>query len=496
MEVLKSALKHSTRIALIVGTQKYTYQALLSSAMHISQRLESYLSSSKAEKSDWGPRVGIYFKPGVEYVAATWATWMAGGIVVPLATSHTKAELQHVIDDAGIRVIQTSEDWKSSLPLTSQIDVHLFDLSSLLTDYQEAFSMPKQTDGALIIYTSGTTGKPKGALHTHHSLNAQMKSLSDAWGWKQEDCILHALPLHHIHGIVNALYCAHYNGACVNIQPKFSPRAVWTSLKSGGISVFMGVPTMYSHLISYMQSLCSEEQEELRSSAQQLRLFVSGSAACPVPLMMKWKELTGHLLLERYGMTEIGMALSNPLDGERRPGYVGIPLPGVFTKLKSDSESVAELLVKGDSLFKEYWNLPNATKESFDEDGYFKTGDIVTVSGSPPYFKILGRASVDIIKCGGYKLSALEIENAILGDNRIKECGVLGIPDETHGEIPVAFISTVDSAQLTASEVLANCTSILAKYKIPRKVVFVENLPRNAMGKINKVQMKETFRTT
>lgn len=255
----------------------------------------------------------------------------------------------------------------------------------------------------------------------------------------------------------------------------------------------MGVPTMYSHLISYLQTLHSEEQEQLKIAAQRLRLYVSGSSPCPVPLMMKWKDLTGHWLLERYGMTEIGMALSNPLEGERRPGFVGTPLPGVSTKLTPESEPIGELLIKGESLFKGYWNLPEETEKAFDQNGYFKTGDTVTVSGTPPYFKILGRSSVDIIKCGGYKLSALEIENVLLEDDRIKECSVVGVPDEIQGEIPIAVICAADSTNMTPSEVLDLCASKLAKYKIPRRVLFVENLPRNAMGKVNKIQMREQF---
>jgi malonyl-CoA/methylmalonyl-CoA synthetase len=379
--------------------------------------------------------------------------------------------------------------------------------------------------GALIIYTSGTTGRPKGALHTHASLGAQIASLVGAWEWAETDRIVHPLPLHHIHGIVNALLCPHAVGAAVEFVPKFSPSGLWARLRGGAegtappVTVFMGVPTMYVRLLQALESTEPAERAAAAAAAKALRLTVSGSAACPVPLMNAWEGVTGQRLLERYGMTEVGMVLSNPLHGERRPGFVGTPLPGVRIKVTPDApadaaaaagapesavaavtgeevsvygpveEGPGELRVAGAAMFAGYWGKPAATAESYDEDGFFRTGDTVVRQGGA--WRILGRTSVDIIKCGGYKLSALEIEAHLLEHPRIGEAAVVGLPDEAYGQVVAAVLAPKASGEAlpTLAELRVWARDVMAPYKVPAQLRTVDAIPRNAMGKVNKKEL-------
>ena len=231
------------------------------------------------------------------------------------------------------------------------------------------------------------------------------------------DHILNILPLHHVHGIINVMSCALYSGATCSFLPRFEATQVWSEFASGRINVFMAVPTIYYKLIRCWEDSDRSEQQLYSDACKKFRLMVSGSAALPVSVLEKWKKITGQILLERYGMTEIGMGLSNPYNGERRPGHVGMPLPGVDIRLRTEdnkqvkSGSPGEIQVKGPSLFKEYWEKPKATRETFTQDGWFRTGDIALVNDG--YYKILGRDSIDIIKSGGYKISALEIEEVL-----------------------------------------------------------------------------------
>ncbi|DBB14291.1 TPA: hypothetical protein ACH3X3_001228 [Trebouxia sp. C0006] len=479
--------------------------------------------------------------PGQHYVEGTWGTWLSGGIVVPMCLTHPASELQYVLENSEAKSVLTTKQYASqmeTLASKANIDMHLLEniedsgstqqASQTLMQLAEAAAHSKEaqvqqsldeqlvklrhteSDGSLIVYTSGTTGRPKGALHTHKSLRTQIQGLCEAWAWQKNDRILHALPLHHVHGIINALYCAHYSGACVEFMPKFSPDAVWYRLKrqEEAVTVYMGVPTMYSYLLAKYDQASEQDQQQARAAAQRLRLTVSGSAACPLPVMSKWEKLSGEKLLERYGMTETGMVVSNPFNGDRRPGTVGVPLPGVKVKVAplpeqsdQDKQSSAEfvdgpgeLLVKGDILFKEYWRRPEATAEAFDHDGWFKTGDTAGSQGDPPYWKILGRSSVDIIKSGGYKISALEIENALLTHPAVNECAVVGIEDEIQGQIVAAVVACHSDAEEVSLEGLQkHAADRLPPYQIPKILKLTDQIPRNAMGKINKKALIKTM---
>lgn len=369
-------------------------------------------------------------------------------------------------------------------------------------------------DAALILYTSGTTGKPKGVVHTHKGVLAQVQMLTEAWGYTSSDQFVHCLPLHHVHGLFNALFAPLYAGSTVEFMPKFSVRGIWQrwresypkdgSKAGDAITVFTGVPTMYTRLIQGYEAMDPESQAASASAARQLRLMMCGSSALPLPIMQQWERITGHRLLERYGMTEFVMALSNPLIGERKGGTVGKPLPGVQAKILAEDGSseveVGELCIKSPSLFREYWKLPEVTKESFINGGFFKTGDAARLD-EDGYYIILGRTNADIMKVGGYKLSALEIEAVLLEHRAISECCVLGLPDKDYGEAVCAIVvadaevkrqrEEESNPALTLEELTMWAKEKLAPYKLPTRLLLWESLPRNAMGKVNKKELKK-----
>jgi len=348
----------------------------------------------------------------------------------------------------------------------------------------------------MIIYTSGTTSRPKGVVTTHGNIQAQVTTLVQAWEWSADDHILLVLPLHHVHGIINVLTCALWSGATCTIHPRFEARAAWEAIASGSLTLFMAVPTIYTRLISAWETASLEEQEAWSAAARRLRLMVSGSAALPVRVLERWKAITGHVLLERYGMTEIGMALSNPLHGERRPAHVGLPLPGVEVRLVNEAGqpvppgTPGEIEVKGPSVFREYWRRPAATEQAF-RDGWFRTGDIAVLEDGS--YRILGRASVDIIKSGGYKLSALEIEEVFREHPHIVECAVVGLPDEEWGERVAIAVVPALGRKPELEELREWGAERLARYKLPTRLLLLPELPRNAMGKVTKPELVRLF---
>ncbi len=406
--------------------------------------------------------------------------------------------------------------------------------SSSTSPFDPPVFIPPLTSNAYFIYTSGTTGKPKGVCVRHKALLAQVTGLVAAWRWSQTDRITNVLPLHHVHGVVNVVGCAMWSGAHVTFLPSgsgFNAKNVWKqwiegrelqqrcaaaaaagTMFAGAAStqtLFMAVPTIYERLSAEYDASPPDMQAKMRNACKQFRLMVSGSMALPVPTMEKWREISGHTLLERYGMTEIGMALTNPLHGERKPGFVGMPLPGVSVALRTMSGNdeaedkraaaeaglvaVGELLVRGPTVFKRYWNKPEATASSF-HDKWFMTGDIAGVDADG-YFKILGRASADILKVSGYKISALDIERDCLSHPKIAEIAVLGLPSAQYGQTIAAIVvlkkkvqsgSEEKDATLTLAELREWAKDKMAPYKIPRVLWVVDEIPRNAMGKVNK----------
>ena len=350
----------------------------------------------------------------------------------------------------------------------------------------------------MIVYTSGTTGKPKGVVTTHANIAAQVTSLVTAWEWRADDWILLVLPLHHVHGIVNVLTCALWAGARCEMPAKFDAERVWVRIAAGDLTLFMAVPTIYGKLITAWEAAAPERRRPWSAGCAppRMRLMVSGSAALPVQRLERWREISGHVLLERYGMTEIGMALSNPLHGTRRPGSVGTPLPGVETRLVDDAGrpvppgKTGEIEVRGAAVFLEYWRQPEATAAAF-RDGWFRTGDVAVIEDGA--YRILGRSSVDIIKTGGYKVSALEVEEVLRTHPAIAECAVVGVEDPEWGERICAAVERRGEAELTLAALQAWAKERLAPYKIPRALRSVPTLPRNAMGKVTKPEVAKLF---
>lgn len=441
-----------------------------------------------------GKHIALLASPGLPYVAGMLATWMRGAAVVPLCPDHPPAEMEYMICDSEAVAVLADAALVNRLP---EIPVPVMALSTE-TKTIIPVTVPKidlERD-ALLLYTSGTTGKPKGAVHTHRGLQAQITCLVEAWEWSAKDVIPHFLPLHHTHGIINKLLCPLWAGARCDMLPGFQALPVWERLAAGDYTIFMAVPTVYAKLISAWEEASTDQQAKWSAACANLRLMVSGSAALPVSVLEKWKTISGHVLLERYGMTEIGMALSNPLHGERRPGFVGQPLPGVDVRLVDENgeplsgETTGELEVRGANLFRCYWNRPEETEKAF-HGNWFRTGDAVAFENGA--YKIVGRLSTDIIKTGGYKVSAIEIENVLLQHPAVRECAVVAVPDETWGERVAAVLVLRENQSLTL-EVLREFAKVeLASYKLPSLLFLRDQLPRNAMGKVMKKGILDIF---
>ncbi|XP_002128637.2 malonate--CoA ligase ACSF3, mitochondrial [Ciona intestinalis] len=478
-----------------------------------------------------GERVCFLTPNDCGFVSCLLAVWSCGAIAVPLCSKHPPSELEYVINHSRASTVVSAVEYTPMIkPLCEKLKVkHVeFDDPDELDGYAEPcvkkFPLLQVDQGhnhSLIMYTSGTTGLPKGVLFNHSNIGYQIKSLVDSWEMSPSDVLLHVLPLHHIHGFINALLCPLSINAAVIMEPSFDAGRVWKYLLGEScriyprVNVFMAVPTIYTKLIQYFDEhqMCVEETKKL---CKDIRLMVSGSASLPLSIMHKWKSITGHTLLERYGMTEFGMGLTNPYKGKRTPGYVGLPFPNVQAKIAASQENgdpdysqynvlykdnqvfetegssneSGELLIKSNSMFQKYWDNDKATKESF-VDGWFKTGDIAVFEDG--MFRIVGRSSVDIIKSGGYKLSALDIERVLLEHDHVVETSVLGVPDDTWGQKVVAVIkltqdSTVDDVTMTSW-----CREHMARYKIPREFKFVNEIPRNAMGKVNKKTLLQSI---
>jgi malonyl-CoA/methylmalonyl-CoA synthetase len=424
---------------------------------------------------------------------------------VPLAASHPPAELDYVIRDCGASIVVADPAHAGKLqPLAEGAGVRFEQTPGLLTADPDADLrvLPRMlphlggTRRAMIVYTSGTTGKPKGVVTTHANIGAQIASLVEAWGWTPEDRLLLLLPMHHVHGIINGLGSALAVKAAVEVQPAFDAFTVWNRLSSGAITVFTAVPTIYHKLIVAFDKAPADVQRVWGVGSQRLRLMMSGSAALPVQVLERWREITGHTLLERYGMTEIGMALSNPLKGVRKPGFVGVPLPGVEVRLVDEAGAPAaagaagEVEVRGPSVFLEYWQRPDDTAQAF-RDGWFRTGDMAIVEDGS--YRLLGRTSVDIIKTGGFKISALEIEEVLRTHPAVGECAVVGLPDPEWGERVSVAIELQPGMSLTLEELQQWAKTRLAPYKLPRALQPVGALPRNAMGKVVKPEVTALF---
>ncbi|MGA2401758.1 MAG: acyl-CoA synthetase [Syntrophobacteraceae bacterium] len=476
------------RTAILAPEGSFTYRQLLDASC----RVASFLLDGSADLQ--GRPVAFLAPPGFHYVALQWGIWRAGGIAVPLSVFHPLPELEYVLDDTMPAAVLAHPDFVNRIgPLAGERNLRFASSAEALGPAAGPLPPVAPSRRAMIVYTSGTTGKPKGVVTTHENIAAQITSLVEAWGWTGEDRILEVLPLHHIHGIVNVIACALWVGAVCEIFAEFDARKVWDRIAGGGLTLFMAVPTIYVKLIDAWEKAPAAERERMSEGCRRMRLMVSGSSALPVPVLERWKEISGHILLERYGMTEIGMTLSNPLHGKRFPGFVGTPLPGVEARLTDETGAPVEpgtpgeIVVRGKTVFLEYWKRPAETRKAF-RDGWFLTGDVAVQENG--IYRILGRSSVDIIKTGGYKVSALEIEETLLSHPDIKECAVVGIPDPAWGERVVAVLVMREGARLNPDALRVWSKERLAPYKVPKDALELQELPRNAMGKVSKPDLK------
>ncbi len=495
LELVRRAQSFGTRIAVTSGGHDHSYDALLSASAGMAAGL---LGTS----TDLGEqRVAFLIPASFEYAAVQWGIWRAGGVAVPLSLSAADPELEHVITDAQVEQIIVPKDSLDKLrPLCDRLSKRLLTVEQISSGQSGGLPQLDTQRRAMILYTSGTTSKPKGVVSSHANIQAQITTLTEAWGWRSDDSIPLFLPLHHVHGIVNVLGCALWSGARADCLDSFDAPTILERVASKAYSVFMAVPTIYVKLIRSLEAAAEGDRSRYTDGFAHMRLMVSGSAALPATVHEQWTALTGQKLLERYGMTEIGMAISNPLQGERRPGAVGTALPGVDVRLIGAEGEViegedepGEIHVRGPSVFSEYWRKPDVTQESF-VDGWFRTGDMAVLENR--YYRIMGRLSVDIIKSGGYKLSALEIEDTLRTHPAIRECAVVGVPDDTWGEAVAVAIVTQEGADIGLPALKEWATDRMSGYKIPKSLLLLEDLPRNAMGKVTKPAVKDLFERT
>lgn len=498
--LIQNATRHASLTAIVANGHSYTYQQLLDA----SAQMAAQLLDGRTDLAE--NRVAFMVAPSFDYVRVQWGIWRAGGVAVPLALSYPPPSLRYVIEDTEAQIVVADATYSPILtPLADELGFRLLIVDG--HNYAALAPTLPELDGnrrAMILYTSGTTSLPKGVVTTHTNLAAQISTLVTVWQWSSRDYTLCVLPLHHVHGIINVVSCALWAGATVEFLPQFSAEELFNRFSQGHINVFMAVPTIYFKLISYWESLPENQQQAISAMLAPFRLMVSGSAALPASVMEKWQLISGHTLLERYGMTEIGMGISNPYLGERRTGFIGQPLPGVAVRLVDEhNQAVAagqpgestpgEIQVKGSTVFLEYWRRPDATNKAFTDDGWFRTGDIAVVEAG--YYRILGRDSVDIIKSGGYKISALEIEEVLRAHTAISDCSVVGIPSEEWGEV-VAAVLVLTNPALDVVVLNRWLRERLPAYKVPRQYITVDDLPRNAMGKVTKNDLKPLFITT
>ncbi|MGA2645514.1 MAG: AMP-binding protein, partial [Candidatus Sulfotelmatobacter sp.] len=353
--LIVEALQHSDRTAIVDSEGSFTYHDLLGASLRVATALLAGREDLREE------RAAFLITPGFRWVAVQWGIWRAGGIAVPLPINATKPELEYFIDDPRASILMFDAQAASLLaPLAASRAIRTFlceQISARPSKESDVLPDIGSNRRAMILYTSGTTSRPKGVVTTHANIEAQIKSLVEAWEWSADDQILLCLPLHHVHGIINVVSCALWSGAICRILPRFDAQAVWNCIVGGSLTLFMAVPTIYVRLIAAWNEASPERRAELSAACRRLRLMVSGSAALPVSTLERWKEISGHTLLERYGMTEIGMALSNPLRGERIPGTVGTPLPGVEARLAAEDGALVapgtpgEIEVRGPSVF-------------------------------------------------------------------------------------------------------------------------------------------------
>ncbi|MER8566731.1 malonyl-CoA synthase [Mesorhizobium sp. M0924] len=447
-----------------------------------------------------GDRVAVQVEKSPECIFLYLACLRAGAVFLPLNTAYTLAELGYFFGDAEPRLVVCDPARAGAIaPLAQASGAATFTLGSngegsltelaaqQPTDFDAVARGPD--DLAAILYTSGTTGRSKGAMLSHENLASNARVLVEQWRFTGDDVLIHALPIFHTHGLFVATNVTLMAGASMLFERKFDAGRIVSLLPRA--TVMMGVPTFYTRLL---------QQDGLDAqAAKNIRLFVSGSAPLLAETHKAWRERTGHAILERYGMTETNMNTSNPYEGERRAGTVGFPLPGVSLRM-ADPDSgdalgqgeVGMIEVKGPNVFSGYWRMPEKTKAEFRKDGFFITGDLGIIDADG-YVHIVGRGK-DLIISGGYNIYPKEIESEIDAVAGVLESAVIGIAHPDFGEGVTAVVVRAPASQITGAEIVGAIAGQLAKYKHPKQVIFVDELPRNTMGKVQKNLLRETYK--
>lgn len=446
-----------------------------------------------------GDRVAAQIDKSPQGLFLYFGTLRAGLSYLPLNTAYQRAELAYFLADAEPRVIVCRPAMQATFEtlLHAGPDAKLYtldehgrgSLSDASAKAPPAFEpMPRGTnDLAVIIYTSGTTGRSKGAMVTHGNLISNADVLKQSWRFTEHDVLLHALPTFHVHGLFVAVHPILLAGAKLVFHRKFDAKAALAAMP--GATSMMGVPTFYTRLL--------DEPGLTRDAVKHMRVFISGSAPLLLETFAAWRERTGHTILERYGMSEAGMITSNPYDGERRAGTVGFPLPGISVRVVDEDDRALRagesgmIQIKGPNVFAGYWRMPEKTKEDFTADGWFKTGDVGQWSADG-YLSIVGRAK-DLIISGGYNVYPKEIELVIDTLPGVVESAVVGVPHPDFGEAVTAVVVCARGTRLDEAAVIAHVKSQIAGYKVPKRVHFVADLPRNAMGKVQKNVLRDQF---
>jgi malonyl-CoA/methylmalonyl-CoA synthetase len=426
-----------------------------------------------------GDRVAVQLDKHIDVVWLYLAVLRQGAVYVPLNTGYTDTELGYFIDDARPRLVVVNAERAASLrELNDARVVTLDDLREDLAAGPIPSVKRSDADLAAILYTSGTTGRSKGAMLSHANLESNARTLIDAWGFTPDDVLLHMLPIYHVHGLFVALHCALLSGAATLFAPRFDAATAMRLLARA--TVFMGVPTYYTRLLN-----------EAAFPTLQIapRLYVSGSAPLRTETFAQFEERTGQRILERYGMTEAGMICSNPLHGDRVAGTVGPALAGVAVRVP-EAGAPGVLEITGPNVFKGYWENPEKTAESFTDDGYFITGDVATIDAHG-VVSIVGRDK-DVIISGGLNVYPKEIETTLDAIGTINESAVIGLNHPDFGEAVVAVIDATDQCPDEAT-LIATLKQTLAGFKVPKRVLTIEALPRNAMGKVQKNRLREQF---
>jgi malonyl-CoA/methylmalonyl-CoA synthetase len=444
-----------------------------------------------------GDRVAVQVEKSAEALHLYLACLRAGAVYLPLNTAYTLAELAYFIADAEPALIVCDPAaQEATTPLAEHVGARVATLDaeaggslmSFARSQAEAFeTVPRAPDDlAAILYTSGTTGRSKGAMLTHANLESNARTLAELWRFTPADVLIHALPIYHIHGLFVATNVVLAAGASMILRPRFEPQEVIGLF--GRASVLMGVPTFYTRLLA--------RPELAREGAGPMRLFVSGSAPLLAETHRQWEARTGHTILERYGMTETGMNASNPYEGERRAGSVGLALPGVSIRIADEqgralpSGQIGMIEVRGPNLFQGYWRMPEKTAEDFRDGGWFVTGDL-GVLDPDGYLSIVGRGK-DLVISAGLNVYPKEVEAEIDALPGVLECAVIGLPHPDLGEAVTAVVAAGSDAPDEA-EVISALTGRLARFKQPKRVIFVADLPRNAMGKVQKARLRELY---